>query len=69
MVEDNASPHNNQTTRDSHGANNVRIVGYEVTPAQKEGIRELIRVQTTGYTREQDRDSEEEDTINDIFVG
>ena len=29
LVEDNASPHNNQTIRDSHRANNVNIVGYD----------------------------------------
>ena len=55
LVEDNASPHNNQTIRDSHHTNNINIVGYEATPAEKDQIRDLIRVQTTGYRREQDR--------------
>ena len=31
LVEDNASPHNNQTIRDSHRAHNIAIVGYEAT--------------------------------------
>ena len=55
LVEDNASPHNNQTIRDSHTAHNVNIVGYEVTADEKDEIRGLIRQQVAGYRREQDK--------------
>ena len=55
IVEDNASPHNNDVIRKSHDDNNVRIVGYSATPADKEAIKALIRVQTAGYRREQDK--------------
>ena len=55
IVEDNASPHNNETIRASHRAHNVRIVGYNATDAQKDEIRALIRRQCEGYRREQDR--------------
>ena len=43
LVEDNVSPHNNQTIRDSHRANNVNIVGYDVTATEKDEIRALIQ--------------------------
>ena len=55
IVEDNASPHNNDHIRDSHRDNNVQIVGYSATPAEKEAIKVLIRAQTVGYRREQDK--------------
>jgi len=55
LVEDNASPHNNETIRASHRGHNVRIVGYEATEAEKDDIRDLIRQQTVNYRREQDR--------------
>ena len=55
IVEDNASPHNNDVIRKSHDDNNVRLVGYSATPADKEAIKALIRVQTAGYRREQDK--------------
>ena len=35
IVEDNASPHNNDTIRASHHDNNVSIVGYTATPEEK----------------------------------
>ena len=40
IVEDNASPHNNNTIRDSHHAHNVRIVDYEATDSD-EKMREV----------------------------
>ena len=55
IVEDNASPHNNQTIRDSHRDNGARIVGYVATESEKTEIRDLIREQTRHYRREQDR--------------
>ena len=55
IVEDNASPHNNDVIRKSHDDHNVRLVGYSATPAQKEEIKALIRLQTAGYRRQQDR--------------
>ena len=55
IVEDNASPHNNNSIRDSHRNHNVRIVGYTATPAEKEEIRALIRLQVQRYRREQDK--------------
>ena len=55
IVEDNASPHNNDRIRASHRDKGVRIVGYEATAAQKEEIKELIRAQTVNYNRDQDR--------------
>ena len=58
LVEDNASPHNNETIRDSHRTHNVRIVGYEATAAEKEEIRALIRQQTLNYRRAQDRQAQ-----------
>ena len=48
IVEDNASPHNNDAIRQSHRDNNVRIVGYSATPAEKEEIKDLIRTQVSG---------------------
>ena len=55
LVEDNASPHNNDTIRASHTHHNINIVGYRATEAQKDEIRGLIRQQCVGYRREQDR--------------
>ena len=55
LVEDNASPHNNDTIRASHTDHNINIVGYRATEAQKDEIRGLIRQQCVGYRREQDR--------------
>ena len=55
IVEDNASPHNNDVIRRSHEENNVRIVGYVATEAEKEQIRDLIREQVQGYRRQQDK--------------
>ena len=54
-MEDNASPHNNDVIRQSHRDNHVRIVGYTATPAEKEQIKALIRLQIDGYRREQDK--------------
>jgi len=55
IVEDNASPHNNNHIRQSHHDNHVRIVGYRATPEEKEHIVGLIREQTRHYRREQDK--------------
>ena len=55
IVEDNASPHNNDVIRQSHRDNGARIVGYSATPAEKEDIKALIRVQVAGCRREQDK--------------
>ena len=55
LVEDNASPHNNQRIRDSHTRHNINIVGYTATDEQKDEIRALIRQQVRGYRREQDK--------------
>ena len=55
LVEDNASPHNNDAIRASHRANNINIVGYHATAAEKEDIKVLIRDQTVHYRREQDK--------------
>lgn len=55
IVEDNASPHNNDSIRESHRVHHARIVGYSATPADKEQIKELIRQQVAGYRREQDK--------------
>ena len=55
LVEDNASPHNNNTIRASHADNNINIVGYTATPAEKQQIRDLIEEQTRNYRRPQDR--------------
>ena len=55
IVEDNASPHNNDAIRQSHADNNTRIVGYTATPAEKEQIVALIRAQTRHYRRDQDK--------------
>ena len=55
IVEDNASPHNNDEVRVSYREHGARLVGYTVTAAEKEQIKELIRQQCEGYHREQDR--------------
>ena len=55
VVEDNASPHNNDTIRASHTERDVRIVGYTATAEEKEQIRALIGHQNEGYKREQDK--------------
>ena len=55
IVEDNASPHNNDTIRASHTGHDVHIVGYTATAEEKEEIRQLIHEQTRGYRREQDK--------------
>ena len=55
LVEDNASPHNNNDIRDSHRRHHVNIVGYHATAAEKDQIVALIRQQTTHYRREQDK--------------
>ena len=56
IVKDNASPHNNDTTRQIHRDNNVCVVvGYNITPPEKEDIKSLIWVQVEGYRREQDK--------------
>ena len=55
IVEDNASPHNNQAIRDSHRRHGVRIVVYQATQTEKDEIIELIRAQTRHYRREQDK--------------
>ena len=55
IVEDNASPHNNDDIRQSHTDHHINIVGYEATEEQKEQIKALIREQTSGYRREQDK--------------
>ena len=55
IVEDNASPHNNQDIRDNHRRHQVRIVGYEANAGEKAEIVELIRAQCVHYRREQDK--------------
>ena len=55
IVEDNASPHNNQTIRDNHERHDVQIVGYDATDEEKAEIVELVRAQTRHYRREQDK--------------
>ena len=55
IVEDNASPHNNATIRESHAQHGVNIVGYTATEDEKDEIRELIRQQCVHYRREQDK--------------
>ena len=55
LVEDNASPHNNDAIRASHRDHHINIVGYRATAAEKEEIKELIREQTTHYRRDQDK--------------
>ena len=55
LVEDNASPHNNDIIRECHRQHRVRIVGYSATDAEKEEIRGLIRQQVAGYRRDQDK--------------
>ena len=51
LVEDNTSPHNNDKIHASHRDHNLQIVGYRATEAEKEEIRDFIRVQTAGYRR------------------
>ena len=55
IVEDNASPHNNTTIRESHSQHGVNIVGYTATEDEKDQIRELIRQQCVHYRRAQDK--------------
>ena len=55
IVEDNASPHNNATIRQSHLDNNAHIVGYTATDEEKEGIKRLVELQCVHYRREQDK--------------
>ena len=55
IVEDNASPHNNDQIRASHDDHHIRIVGYEATEAEKEEIVRLIHQQTRHYRRDQDK--------------
>ena len=55
LVEDNASPHNNDTIRESHRQHNLQIVGYRATDEQKDEIWGLIERQTRQYRWEQDR--------------
>ena len=55
IVEDNASPHNNDKIRESHQQHGVNIVGYTATEAEKEEIKGLIRDQCAHYRREQDK--------------
>ena len=55
IVEDNASPHNNDQIRASHIDHHIRIVGYEATEAEKEEIVRLIHQQTRHYRRDQDK--------------
>ena len=55
LVEDNASPDNNDEIRSSHRRHGVNIVGYNATERQKEIIRTLIEEQTRQYRRPQDR--------------
>ena len=55
LVEDNASPHNNNTIRESHTRHRVNIVGYNATERHKEIIKQLIEEQTRHYRRPQDR--------------
>ena len=45
LVEDNASPHNNDVIRDEHKRNKVRLIGYEATDQEKDEIKRLIREQ------------------------
>ena len=55
LVEDNVSPHNNDTIRAEHSSNNITSVGYRATRVEKTHIRSLIEAQTENYKREQDR--------------
>lgn len=49
LVEDNASPHNNDTIRQSHRDHGIRLVGYTANQEQKDEIRRLIELQTRSY--------------------
>ncbi len=42
LVEDNASPHNNDTIRQSHRDHHIDIVGYHATAVEKDEIHDLI---------------------------
>ena len=55
LVEDNASPHNNDKIRECHRRHGVDIVGYHADERQKEIIKQLIEDQTQHYRRTQDR--------------
>ena len=55
IVEDNASPHNNNTIRIRHAEHHVHIVGYTATPEDKKEIKRLVRLQCANYRREQDK--------------
>ena len=66
IVEDNARPHNNKTIRDSHDRHGVRIVGYETTEAEKEEIKDLVRVQTHIYRRVQDKTAQTPKQTNEL---
>ena len=55
IVEDNASPHNNDAIRESHREHGAHIVGYTATDEDKEEIVRLIEEQTRNYRRAQDR--------------
>ena len=49
LVEDNASPHNNDIIRASHKTHDIRIVGYDASDVEKQAIKRLIDVQTRAY--------------------
>ena len=49
IIEDNASPHNNDVIRDSHRTNGIRLVGYIANESQKRDIKSLIDEQTRSY--------------------
>ena len=55
IVEDNASPHNNDDIRQSHTDNHARIIGYTATEDEKAQIIRLIHAQVVNYRREQDK--------------
>ena len=55
IVEDNASPHNNDDIRQSHTDNHARIIGYTATEDEKAEIIRLIRLQVVHYRRDQDK--------------
>ncbi len=66
IVEDNVSPHNNQTIRDIHENHGVWIVDYEVTEEEKEEIQDLVRLQTRHYRREQDKRAQMTKQTNEL---
>ncbi len=55
LVEDNASPHDNNTIREKHAEHDINLVGYTATGAEKLELVRLIKLQTKNYKREQDR--------------